>query len=178
MLEASPVCRPIAEHHQTIRIGIWQRRQQDRVHDAEDRGGDTNPERERQKSGDREAGRPPQHPRAEPDVVRDGFEPRQARHDGLIGRPAHPQGWAGPLRLGLGAAEPPRAQRPARATAILAQVSLSVTVRLNTGCAGRRVADRRRSSRAARTGSACPARRAGERSARPCTPRALRATSG
>ena len=42
---------------------------------------------------------------------------------------------------------------------IFAQVSVSVTVRLKTGCPGVRILDRRRSSPAARTGSGCPARR-------------------
>src|SRR4029453_6505906 len=59
---------------EVLGAGIWKRLQKRRVDRAEDRGGRTNPERERGNRGQRKCRGPPKVPKGEPEVLKEGSQ--------------------------------------------------------------------------------------------------------
>ena len=97
------------DRQHALRLGVRERREDDRVHDAEDGGGRTQPDRQRQDDAEREAGplaRLPQRDAHVEDQVRQPL-PAVARSVALVSERVERPGHRGrvaepPLRLGAG----------------------------------------------------------------------------
>src|SRR5258708_13930272 len=70
------VVRP--EHYQTVRIGVWQGAQKNRVDQRKNRGSHSYTQRERKQRGERKQWASPQRPNSVLDILADVLHPRHA----------------------------------------------------------------------------------------------------